>query len=257
VSASWKFSNKEGEMPVNLKIENLENVEPALRALYIEKDGGFHLDVADLDAHFDTRAAGLKSALQKERETNGMLKKHIGMKPEELHAALTNVAADRVDALVRQYQEKHVAEIALLRNENQTIRDHEHSVIRQTVLDAALLQARATDDGMRLIPELFGNRFRVDGHEGTRSITILEEDGVTPMQIQNADGSKRAAKFGDLLSEAIARFPSQFEGSGGGGGTVQQNQRPVITKTMSRSAFDAMSAHDRAAKMQEGYILHD
>lgn len=244
-------------MPLNLKIENLENVAAELHSLYVEKDGAFHLDVADLDAHFDTRAAGLKSALQKEREANGMLKKHIGMKPEELHAALTNVTADRVADLVKQYEQKHAVEIAALRNENKTIRDHEHSVIRQTVLDAALVQARATDDGMRLIPELFGNRFRVDGHEGTRSIVVLEEDGVTPMQIQNEDGSKRAAKFGDLLSEAMVRFPSQFEGIGGGSGAPTQNQRPVISKTMSRSAFDAMSPHDRAAKMQEGFTLHD
>jgi hypothetical protein len=242
-------------MPLQIIVENLENVEPALQSFYVEKDGAFHLDV-DLETFFETRVTGLKSALQKERDTNGLLKKHIGMKPEELHAALTNVTSDRVNTLVKQYEEKHAVEIAALQNENKIIRDHEHSVIRNAVLSEGLRQARATADGMKLIPELLSNRFRVDAHEGKRTIVILNESG-DPMSVKNSDGSERAGTFGDLLSETIARFPGQFLGTGaGGGGTPPKGGGGSgASKTISSSEFGSLGAREKAAKMAEGFKI--
>jgi hypothetical protein len=246
-------------MPLQLQVENLENVPAEHHALYVEKDGKYALDVADLDSYFDERTSGLRSALQKEREVNGMLKKHVGMTPEGLHAALTNVTSDRIDNLVKQHQQKHAMEIAALQNENKAIRDHEISVIRQTVLDAALVRARATDAGMKLLPEQLGNRFRVDGHDGTRTIVILENDGVTPMVRKSKDGSARAGTFGDLLSEAMQTWPSMFEGTGAGGGGKQSNSGGGMptSKTITRAEWNQIPPHQHAAKIREGYTVQD
>lgn len=243
-------------MPLPLFVDNLETVPAEHHALYVERDGKHQLDV-DLDAYVESRGTGLKSALQKERDINGMLKKHIGMKPEELYAALTNVTSDRVSTLVKQHETKHATEIAALRNENEIIRGHEHSIIREAVLAIGLTKARATEDGMKLLPDLLSNRFRVDAHEGKRSITILDEDGVTPMQIQEADGSKRAAKFGDLLAETIKAYPGQFEGRGGGSGASTTQMRTPTQKVLSRAEFQSLSAVDRADRMRTGWTLHD
>jgi hypothetical protein len=118
--------------------------------------------------------------------------------------------------------------------------------------DIGLTKARATDAGMKLLPELLSSRFRVDAHEGKRSIVILNEDGVTPMLCENPDGSKRAGKFGDILAEATQKYPSMFEVTGAGGGGKQPGGRGGVTptdKTLNRAEWDALNPYAQARKM--------
>jgi hypothetical protein len=80
-------------MALALTVEKLDGLDPAVAALYVEKEGIFHLDVTGLE---DT--AGLKSALEAERKTRKDFEKKYGalkdVDPEE-YARLKAEAAER------------------------------------------------------------------------------------------------------------------------------------------------------------------
>ena len=109
-------------MPLQLTVDTLDAVPENLRSLYSEADGKFRLAVDGLE---DT--AGLKSALQKEREAARTAEKQakawmaLGKTPEEIAAlvdAQRKAEEDRAlkggefDKLKAQMNEQHKAELA-------------------------------------------------------------------------------------------------------------------------------------------------
>lgn len=63
-------------MTIKLFEDNLENVRPELRDFYVQKDGKYQLQVADLDQHVDTRLKPLQQELDVTRvsEWNGVVR---------------------------------------------------------------------------------------------------------------------------------------------------------------------------------------
>ncbi len=80
-------------MALALTVEKLDGLDPAVAALYVEKEGAFHLDVTGIE---DTGA--LKSALKAEREARKDFEKKYGalkdVDPEE-YARLKKEAEER------------------------------------------------------------------------------------------------------------------------------------------------------------------
>jgi hypothetical protein len=247
-------------MPLEIFADRLDDVPEALRGDFAEHEGRFRFGGDNLDGLLDKQVGGLKSALKVARETNKELKS-LGRTPAEIKAVLTNMesvaaATETFKTMLEQHQSNWNVEKNALQNEIKTARDHEHSIIHEAVLMLGLTKARATDEGLRFLPKLLENRFRVDGHEGKRSVTILDEAGA-PMEIEESDGSKRAATFNDLFAETIREYPGAFEGTGAGGGTPPKSQQQSASKAILRADFNQLSPKGRAEKMADGYIVHD
>jgi hypothetical protein len=256
-----KIEYREGaHMPLNLIVENLDNVPAEQHAFYAEKGGKFHLDVVDLDAYFESRVVGLKSALVAERENNKLLK-NLGRAPSEIaaliaDAEMVSTRLANIDVVIKQHQDKHELEKSELLNQVKASHDSERSVIREAVLGAGLANARATPEGLSLLTERLGERVKLDTVEGKRVLTIMQADGETPMF--GKDG--KAATFGDLIEASKKEFPSLFEGSGAGGGgrsSRDGGSRLAVDKTINRAEWNQLNPHDQAAKMRDGWKLID
>src|SRR5687768_11237776 len=74
-------------MALKLILDSLEEADDAVKGLYVEKDGKFHLDVTGIE---DT--SGLKSALQKEREAA----RQERQRAKELEDRFKDIDPDRV-----------------------------------------------------------------------------------------------------------------------------------------------------------------
>lgn len=99
-------------MPIPLETDDIESLDEPLRDFYVEADNGrYRLDVADLPD-----VSGLKSALQKERETAKTLKQQLkefssqweGYDREEIdqllakRAELENVDSSKIEEQIQQ-----------------------------------------------------------------------------------------------------------------------------------------------------------
>jgi hypothetical protein len=246
-------------VPLPLFVDAPESLPAEQQAFYVAKDGRYQLDISDLDTYVETCGAGVHRALKAERETNKELKA-LGRTPAEIKTILADVESaaansDVFKTMLAQHESNWGVERTAFQNEIALTRAHEHAVIHEAVLVIGLTKARATAEGLRFLPKLLADRFRVDAEGGKRSITILDEAGA-PMQIEEA-GFKRAATFGDLFAETIREYPGSFEGSGGGSGANQKTQKAASSKVLSRSEFESLSPVERSEKMRSGWTLQD
>lgn len=253
-------------MALALTVEKIESVPEAQRALYVEKEGKFHLDVDGIE---DT--SGLKSALEKERAAVKAQKaelaefKKSGKSPAEIAefvAEQTKAAeeaakkAGNFDALMAQHKAAAAKEKADLIAERDAAFGIERSAIVENKVMTALTKAKATSEGMDLLTERLGKRIHFETVEGKRVISIMQADGKTPLAGSGTDG---AATFDDLVKEAVKQYPSLFEGTGAGGGGKQPNGKDGKTndKTMTRADWDKLPPFEQAAKAKAGVKLVD
>lgn len=238
-------------MPLAFTVDNLETVPEALRSEYSEKDGKYVLNVEGLE---DT--AGLKSALQKERGTRGALEKQVkswqglGKTPEEIQEMLA--AADEAERkkaeaagdhtkILKQHQDKWEKEKADLIAERDASRASERGAVVGERVQGALAKSGATEEGIELLPERLANRIKFETVDGKRVLKIMQADGETPMAGSGADG---VATIDDLVKEAVAKYPSLFKGTGGGGSGKQPDRNAGGAGITKKSDFK--SEKDRA-----------
>lgn len=245
-------------MPLPVIVENLENVNPEHRALYVEHEPGkFRLD-ADLDSYVESQIPALKDALRKEREDNKAFKK-LGRAPSEVAALIADAdemsaKIGSIDTIIRQTQETFALKHADLESQLAAATASERGIIRDVLLRRGLEKAGITDEGMMLLVDRLGERIRLDTVDGKRTLTILSADGVTPMQVKG----KAAATFDDLAAEARKEFPGQFVGTNaGGGGAPPRGQRTPSPKVLTRAEFNDLHPYERAQRMAEGWSLVD
>jgi hypothetical protein len=240
------------------KLKSLDGVEEAVRALYVEKDGEFHLDVLGLE---DT--SGLKSALQKERqaakEARDLAKsiedKFKDIDPDKVREMMSKldkdgeaqlIAAGKIDEVVAKRIEKQRAELmkqleaATAQTEAEKARTAKFS---QRVLDnniraaaaKAGLHAGAVDDALFRARTMFtidddGNAIQLD----ESGKPVLGKDGKTPFT---------PAEWLESMKETAPHwFPA---GAAGGGATG--NRDTGNGKTVKRAVFDAMPLEERSA----------
>lgn len=238
-------------MALNLVVDKLDEIAEPLRGLYVEKDGKFQLDVADLPQPEDT--SGLKTALQKERKAREALEKQVKgwqklgkteAEIEELLEAQTQAEAERAakagewDKLRAQMNEKHATELKAKDEKLSTV----ESRLRAEIVDKAAVAAIAAAKG---VPELLLPHVQ-------RHVKVDENYNV---QVVDAKGDPRVNGKGepltisDLVDEMKQTeiFGRAFEGSGhsgsgtrpvnNGGGNPQIKRRSEFKTEKDRAAF--------------------
>jgi hypothetical protein len=257
-------------MALALTVDAIDSVPEAQRALYVEKEGKYHLDVDGLPD-----VSGLKTALEKERAANKANAKDIaawkglGKSADEIAALVAEKEAAAEEALKKagkhdqiladklaQAARERKEEADALRAERDAANADARQAIVETRVTTALTKAKATQEGLDLLAERLGKRIKVEMVNGKRVTSIMQADGETPMIGSEKDGS---ANFDDLVKEAVKTYPSLFEGTGAGGsGTDQKNQRrDAGAKTITLADFHALGPIERAAKMKEGFKVVD
>jgi hypothetical protein len=230
-------------------VDNLETVPEAIRPEYVPTDDGkFRLQVDGVES-----VDGLKSALHKERGLNKALKS-FGKSTDEIAEILANAGnASDFEATLRQYESKWALEKTTLISERDAARASEREALSDAVLAAALTKGRATAEGHDLLNKQLGDRIRLDIVDGKRRVTIMDADGKTPMVGTGPDG---AGTFDDLVKEATKRWPSLFEGIGGGTGAPAKGGN-APSRTITRRQFESLSPTEQSARVRAGIQVVD
>ncbi|MBX5238631.1 hypothetical protein [Rhizobium sp. NLR22b] len=211
-------------MPLKFSVDSLDDISEAHRDLYTEKDGKFFLSVDGLEDN-----AGLKKALETERETRKKYEKEIkawqrtGKTADEIAELLAaaeeaerqkHVKEGNFDAVLKQHQGNWEKEKADLVAELEASKASEKGAVIGNSLLTALTKAGATEEGLDLLPDRLSPRINFERDGNKRVISIMAADGVTPLAGSAKDGM---ATFDDLVKEAVDKYPSLFKGSGQGG----------------------------------------
>ncbi len=247
-------------MTLKLQTDTLDGLPEAVHGFYEKTDNGFRLKVDGLE---DT--AGLKSALQKEREAAKMAREYekLGLKPDEILALKAEREkaeeerarkAGEFDQLRAKIKSQHEAELAAIKAEYEAVAKSEQEARVVNGLTNALSQAGATAEGLELLPNLFAGRARIETVDNKRVVKILDADG-SPML---GKGGKDAT-FADLAEAAIQKYPSLFKPTtkAGGGTPPTSKGAGSATKTITRTQFDTMSQGERSAFFREGGKVTD
>lgn len=245
-----------------ITVEKLDDIPEPQRALYVEKEGKYHLDVTGVD---DT--AGLKSALQKERELNKANAKALkevqeqfaGIDPvkvREMMQRLDNdgeaalIAAGKIDEVVSKRTEKLQKELqkqvdAALASAKAS--DARAGKFSQRVLDNHIRQAatkaglhqHAIDDALFRARSMFS--LDEDGEAvqvGSDGGIVLGKDGKTPFSpAEWLEGMKESA-------------PHWFPASSSGGGAGKGGKGGVGAKDLSHLSPTARINAAREAQAQ-------
>ena len=250
-------------MSLQYTVDSLENINEPLRDLYEEANGKFRLKVEGLE---DT--SGLKSALKAERELRAAAeqaaKEFAGLNPREIRKLIADreAAAERearekgdFDTVLAQHKKTWQAELEALKAERDALAAAERQATVGNTLTQALAKAGVTEEGLELLQDRLSKRIKSEIADGKRLHRVMAADGVTPLAGSASDGF---ATLDDLVGEARKTWPSLFKASGhGGSGTPPNKQSGTGAATITRKAFESMSASARAAHFKAGGRITD
>lgn len=197
-------------MPLKFILDNLDDVKSdKIKALYIEKDGKFVLDVEGAESTESVN--GLKTALVKERENVAAYKK-LGT-PDEITQTIADLKSKGKgnpdhEQLVADLKTAHATEL-------QTKDDTINGMRKDTslaVVKAELSAAGVIPEGLDLMADHAMHRVKFN-EDGTPK--VLSKDGVAPMIGSGADGG---ATLADLAKELAGTIPHLVKDDGRGGG---------------------------------------
>lgn len=209
-------------MSLKYQIDTLDGLDETVSSLYrATDDGKFQLNIEGVDDHFVPKSEWTKinnESAQRRHQLTGWKKLGFESPEKALEAFETQkqLAAQAGDgaAILKQKQDEWAAEKASIEAELNTARASERGAVIGERLSGALAKAGATEEGLELLPERFGNRIKFETVDGKRVIKIMKADGETPMA---GSGDGGVATLDDLVKEATKKYPSLFKGNGGGG----------------------------------------
>jgi hypothetical protein len=233
-------------MALELTIEKPEDVDESIRALYVEKDGKYHLDISGLDKVTEesvrnavataTRKANKEA--QEERLKRKQYEK-LGMTPEQIEEAITELQTLREkreeddtkvkmdkgqwDALKQQMNEKHSVEVnklkALIEDERKKVGELRKRIERHLVTSNAV-SAIAEHKGVpQLLLPYVTNHIKVEELEnGEFNLKVVDEKGE-PLVNGKGDPLTISEFVGGMQSNEV--FGRAFEGSGATGGGMR------------------------------------
>ena len=238
-------------------VESIDTVPEALRGEYTEKEGKFYLNIEGVDNHH--AVGGLKNALKSERDANKALKDlktkydALGLTHDEIEAliakdteSVTKALKQKgdFDGLLKQHQTKWEGERKSLSERAEGAESAARVAIVDASITTGLNKAKATIEGMALLPAILGKRVDLKIVNGKPVHKILNADG----EAMAGTASDGFATYDDLIAEAKKSFPSLFEGSGaGGGGTPRKGGGGGGDVIYTQAEFDALDAKGRAA----------
>lgn len=247
-------------MPLPFSVEVIDSIPEQQRSLYKESNGKYVLDV---DGYEDT--AGLKSALQKEREAAKTATKQaqawssLGKSPEEIQQLLEAqrkaeeekaTKGGEWEKLKVQITDQHKTELS---KKDERIQALTKSLERR-LIDADATAAIAAAKG---VPALLLPHVR-------SAVRVIEEDGDFKVQVVDAAGNPRVNGKGEFLSIADLVgemrqsdvFGRAFEPTGTTGSGAAS--RPASgSRTMTQAQFNAMRPAERAKTMAAGVTVID
>lgn len=251
-------------MPVKQVFEKKEDAPEWLRSSLLEQDGKFVFE-----AELPTETAGLKSALQKEREAKAALEKSLkgfeGVDAEEakrLKAEAEQIAAEKLkskgdwDTREKQLKDQLAADLTKRETHFQTeLKAREEKIAKlQSSLEKSLVEAQATTAiaAAKGTPELLMPHVM-------RQVKVVEENGEYVARVLDAQGQPRIANvkgdpftIANLVEEMKANtvFGRAFEGTGAGGsGAPSDSGGGAKAFTLTREQAKDPAAY-RAAKEQ-------
>lgn len=252
------------------RVDSLDDLPEALHDLYEEVDGGFVLALEDVDAHPGVK--GLKSALDKEKESRAKFAKELAtlreqmgdLDPDKARAAQARLQEledkklldeGKVEELLAQRTQRmakdHEAQVKALKAqlEEAQAQGTELSGQLQKVLVEGAIRDAAVKNGVRptAVTDVLmrGNSlFKLDGEtpvpRDPKGEIIRGKNGVDPMSIDEW--------FGSLQADA----PHLFEPSNGGGAAGSgRGQGSQTRRTLSLSDPQAIGANLEAVAAGE------
>jgi hypothetical protein len=215
--------------PVALKaiLEKLDGVPEAMRALYVEQDGKFVLDV-DRESAEEAFAAGLKrnrdEALKDLAKARAALKAWDGADPEEYRRLKQQVEeAQRKkaqeegnwQALEKQLVERHTQEIGAKDQKIQKLQSAIERRLVQAQLQSALAKAGANPKMVDLLVLKGARAVRVRETDEDFEAFVADERG-NPIV---ADGRGTPMTVDLYVEQTLkSEYPDAFQGSGSSGG---------------------------------------
>jgi hypothetical protein len=240
-------------MPLKAQVESLDEVPVEARDFYVESGGKYRIAVEGVE--FPEDVAGLKSALEKERESRKAAEKRLAQMPGDFDPARwkemteTQRKAEEEAAIARgefaklreQIQTKH--EAALREREEQAGKIA--SQLDRYIRDEAILRAAAEENAYpNLLPKVVQEFVRVVDEDGERRAVVVDERGQRRLNDRGQDMSIR-----DLVAwmKTQEEYWPLFRGQGvAGGGAVGRSG----TGSPRKSHKD-MSEMERVAYIQE------
>lgn len=239
---------------LSLEVEKLDAVPEAVRSFYEERDGKYRLKVQGVE---DT--AGLKSALQKERERGKAAEKweKLGKTPDEIQEAFARLDAIETDkqkasgnfeAVQKKLMDQFAQKEAVFQSTITSLTEHLRKATVENTMMAALQKAGITSEGIDVLPEVLVKRVKVDMVDGAMSVKVFQADGVTPML-----GKKGEATVEDLVAFAVEKYPSLFaaQGKSGSGKPPNSSAGGAGGKTISAEKLSAMTPMEKAKFFRE------
>ncbi|MGB1388665.1 MAG: hypothetical protein ACPG61_07235 [Paracoccaceae bacterium] len=239
-------------MTLQYQVETLEGLDEGVAKFYVEKDGKHVLDVDGVESA--EAVAGLKKALQKERENVSAYSKYG--KPDEIEAKIAELtekakgtgkgaeeAQAKLDAMEKKYTDQLTERDTRI---TRMMQRNAGSELKAELAKAGFI-AEAIDD---IAATAMGRlQFNEDG-----TPKVLTSDGK-PMIGSGAD---HGATLADLAKELAEAKPYAVRDHGkGGGGKPAGSNGGTPQKTVTRAQFDQMGHADRAAFAKEGGKVKD
>lgn len=227
-----------------------------IKALYVEKDGKYHLD-AELE---DTK--GLKSALEKERDLNKATSKALkelkeqfeGLDPVKIREMLEKLGGDEEAQLIKagKIDEVVAKRTERLRVELQKKVDAAEKKAELSQQRAGKFSAQVLDNHVRAAATKAGMHANAvdDALFRARTMFTLNEDGV-PVQLdkEGAPVMGKDAKTPFSPSEWLEGMketaPHWFPAGANGGGANGGAKNAAGVKQMKRGVFDALSPAEK------------
>jgi len=229
-------------MPLKLVLDNLDGLDDAHKALYVERDGKFNLDLDGLPATSAADAARMRQLVAdaaKERRKAADLEakmrkwEDLGKTDEEISALIAAEAAraqndaeakGQWETVKKQMLDAHAVEIKKLRDRimaQETEIARERTLRENLVVDHAITGAivEAQGDPLFLSPVVRG-MIKTELVDGQIQIKVVDDKG-TP----RVNGKSEPITVNDLVAELRGndRFAGVFKGAGQSGGGA----RPV------------------------------
>jgi len=246
------------DMPLQFVVENLESVPESVRSMYQADGDKFRLQI---DGYEDP--AGLKSALQKERDAAKNASKEakawasLGKTPEEIQQLLEaqrKSEEDKAakngewDKLKAQMQEQFGTE----RSKLELALKAKDSAIERHLIDAQAIAA---------ISELKGVSALLLPHVKS-AVKVVEEDGEYAVRVVDVAGNPRVNSKGDFLTikDLVSEmrqsdvFGRAFEPTGTSGSGAN-GSRATNQSSMKLDQFNSLSPKERADAMKRGVQL--
>lgn len=214
-------------MPLKAQVDSLEEVPVEARDFYVQAGDKFRIAVEGVD--FPEDVAGLKSALEKERESRKAAEKRLAQMPQDFDPAKWR---EMTESQRKAEEEAAIArgEFAKLREQIQAkheaaLKEREESVGRissqldRYIRDEAILRAAAEENAYpNLLPKVVQEFVRVVDENGERRAVVVDERGQRRLNDSGKDMSIR--EFVAWMKGQEEYWPL-FRGQGvAGGGAV-------------------------------------